>query len=398
MPEPVPASPAAVFDRLVHGVGDHRWAELPGLYAEQTRVVHPHDPLRGAPLMTREELDRHFRLGAEVLGETRFTPAAITVHQTADPEVIVAEFEYRGTAPGTGEPFAIPNVFVMRVRDGLIVESRDYADHVEIARVLGSLGELVAAAARRGGGGGGTEGAAPAGSWQDRARQLYESATFDGDAQALETAERELDAVEADLALARGRIMHARLLAGAEADDAELAQFERSAELYARAGNGRGEAEALFWAATFRQVARNDNDGAVPLLERARELAAAAGDTLTLSYVVRHLGFADEVAGRLDQAREWFAQSLALRRELGFDRGVAAALLALAELARVGGDRGEADALLAEAEEIARRIGAGRVLHWIEQERAEAVEAAPDSPARSWTPTTGCARRPAGSW
>jgi ketosteroid isomerase-like protein len=379
MTEPVPASPAAVFDRLVHGVGDHRWAELPGLYAEQTHVVHPHDPLRGAPLVTREDLDRHFRRGAEVLGEIRFTPAAITVHQTADPEVIVAEFEYRGTAPGTGEPFAIPNVFVMRVRDGLIVTSRDYADHLEIARVLGSLDELVAAAAQRGADGGrGREGAVPAGSWQDRARQLYESVTFDGDARALETAERELDAVEADLALARGRIMHARLLAGAEADDAELEQFERSAELYARAGNGRGEAEALFWAATFRQVARNDNDGAVPLLERARELAAAAGDSLTLSYVVRHLGFADEAAGRLDQAREWFAQSLALRRELGFDRGVAAALLALAELARVRGDRAEAEALLAEAEEIARRIGAGRVLHWIEQERAEAVEAAAD--------------------
>ena len=51
----------------------------------------------------------------------------------------------------TGEPFVIPNVFVIRVRDGQIIESRDYADHVEIARVLGQLDQLTAAARQRAG-------------------------------------------------------------------------------------------------------------------------------------------------------------------------------------------------------------------------------------------------------
>ena len=37
----------------------------------------------------------------------------------------------------------------------------------------------------------------------ERARLLYERAVFGGDADALATADRELDAVEADLALAR---------------------------------------------------------------------------------------------------------------------------------------------------------------------------------------------------
>ena len=40
----------------------------------------------------------------------------------------------------------------------------------------------------------------------ERARLLYERAVYGGDASALETADRELDAVEADLALARGRV------------------------------------------------------------------------------------------------------------------------------------------------------------------------------------------------
>jgi len=41
---------------------------------------------------------------------------------------------------------------------------------------------------------------------------LYESAVFGGNAEALSTGDRELDAVEADLALARGRLLHARFL------------------------------------------------------------------------------------------------------------------------------------------------------------------------------------------
>jgi ketosteroid isomerase-like protein len=37
----------------------------------------------------------------------------------------------------------VPCVFVLRVRDGLIVESRDYIDHVGMARARGLLDDLV---------------------------------------------------------------------------------------------------------------------------------------------------------------------------------------------------------------------------------------------------------------
>src|SRR5215471_14839098 len=103
-----PLSPAEVFHALVRGVCDQKWADLPGLYAEQTDVVHPLDPFRAPPMLTREELREHFGGGDDVLSDVRFEPANITIHETADPEVIVAEFEYRGTLPGTGEPFAHP--------------------------------------------------------------------------------------------------------------------------------------------------------------------------------------------------------------------------------------------------------------------------------------------------
>jgi len=64
----------------------------------------------------------------------------VTIHETTDPEVIVAEFEYRGTTDA-GEPYAPPTSFVLRVRNGEIVTCRDYHDHL----AAGRLGELFAA-------------------------------------------------------------------------------------------------------------------------------------------------------------------------------------------------------------------------------------------------------------
>jgi hypothetical protein len=57
----------------------------------------------------------------------------------------VAEFEYQRTSPGSGEPYALPAIFVLRVRDGEIVSSRDHHDHLASARAGRRLGELFAA-------------------------------------------------------------------------------------------------------------------------------------------------------------------------------------------------------------------------------------------------------------
>ena len=65
----------------------------------------------------------------------------------------------------------------------------------------------------------------------DRARLLYERAVFGGDVDGLAVADRELDGVEADLALARGRVVHARFLRERNEDPRELVLFERAAAL-----------------------------------------------------------------------------------------------------------------------------------------------------------------------
>jgi tetratricopeptide (TPR) repeat protein len=206
-----------------------------------------------------------------------------------------------------------------------------------------------------------------------RAKDLYERSVFHGEPDALAEADEILDAVEADLTLARGRIRHARYLAERQEVPEEKDLFERAASLYRALGDPRGEAEALFWIGTFEQVVRGDDTAALPAFLRAHDLATEVGDRLTLSYVVRHLGFVDMAAGDLAAARGRLEQSVALRREIGFLPGVAAGLLALAELAAEDGRAGEARALLDEAAATARTSGAAGIMRWIEAAR-EAVE------------------------
>lgn len=48
------------------------------------------------------------------------------VHETADPEVVVAEFEVHGERTGGAEPFTFSDVVVLRARGGEILSLRDY--------------------------------------------------------------------------------------------------------------------------------------------------------------------------------------------------------------------------------------------------------------------------------
>ncbi|GAA1665868.1 hypothetical protein GCM10009745_04840 [Kribbella yunnanensis] len=139
-------TPEEVFRKLVNGVAAGQYAELPDLYAEQTDVRHPMHPERPAPLRSRDELRAHFGGGADAPEDpvVRFEAVDVLVHRTEDPEVIVGEFAYAGSVAGSDEKFHVPCVFVLRVRDGEIVESRDYVDHAAMAKARARIGEITA--------------------------------------------------------------------------------------------------------------------------------------------------------------------------------------------------------------------------------------------------------------
>ena len=204
----------------------------------------------------------------------------------------------------------------------------------------------------------------------ERARQFYERLAFAGDGSGLSLAARELDGVEADLSLARGRLAHGRFLRGGREDPDELALFDRAAQLYQGLGDTGGAAEALLWVGIFHQFVRHDDDAALPALHQARELAEQAGDKLTLSYALRHLGVAEHRAGRLDAAREHLEASTRLRRDLDFLPGVAANLVGLTYVAAAQGRRDEAFATAAEACRIAEAAGAQAIARQAEEAKA----------------------------
>lgn len=205
--------------------------------------------------------------------------------------------------------------------------------------------------------------------WVERAGELFEAAMFRGDTSAPDRSDEVLDAVEAPLAMARGKVLHVRFLNDREEDGRERELFERAAELYRRLENAPGEADALFWTGCWHQVVKGDGTAGRPYFERSYALAKSVDDRMTMSYAIRHLGFADKDAGQFDLARERLTESVTLRREIGFQPGEAAGLVALAYLAAETGDRPTAFRHLDEAQTVAEECGAKAVAGWVERAR-----------------------------
>ncbi|MEU7869107.1 tetratricopeptide repeat protein [Dactylosporangium sp. NPDC049140] len=207
----------------------------------------------------------------------------------------------------------------------------------------------------------------------ERAREVYRQAVYGGDTSALADARRGLDALEADTALARGMILHARFQNAEDPveDPDELPLFERALALYQALGDPRGEGEALFWIGCLHQYVRRDDGTAVPYLERSLDLAARAGDKATWSEALRHLGISAHRAGRLEEARERLEESSRLRREVGALPGVASNMIGLAYIAAAQDRRADAVATLDEAHAIAGAHGAHAIVRHIEEARTQ---------------------------
>ncbi|GAA2667478.1 nuclear transport factor 2 family protein [Actinoplanes palleronii] len=62
----------------------------------------------------------------------------VVVHETADPDVIIVEYELAGTHLGTGVRASAPFIGVLRTRDGLLVGWREYQHTMAIAAALAS--------------------------------------------------------------------------------------------------------------------------------------------------------------------------------------------------------------------------------------------------------------------
>lgn len=137
--------PRAVFERLLQDISDGAWSELADLYSERAVVEMPFAPGGPTRLEGREAIRAHFAGAAG--GPLELRAGNVVVHDTTDPEVIIGEFDYEGRVTTTGRAFRLANVQVLRIRDGQIVSSRDYHDHLAIAAAVGRLEALVSSLA-----------------------------------------------------------------------------------------------------------------------------------------------------------------------------------------------------------------------------------------------------------
>ena len=130
-----PASPQDVIERLIQGISRGRWRELPDLYAEDAVVEYPLAlPSGPARLEGRAVIQKYFAAVARMPLELK--AHHVVLHQTGDPEVVIAEYDYDGLITTTGHSFQVANIQVSRVRDGQIVISRDYHNHPVLAEAI----------------------------------------------------------------------------------------------------------------------------------------------------------------------------------------------------------------------------------------------------------------------
>ncbi|MDJ0385735.1 nuclear transport factor 2 family protein [Streptomyces sp. G-G2] len=137
-------SPREVFQKLLDGIATGRFSELAELYAEDAVVETAFEPVGPRRIEGRAALRERFA-AVSAGSPMELTPVNVVIRETDDPEVVVAEWDYRVHHRVTGRTFEAANIQVLRARDGLIVSSRDYHDHLALVVAGGGLPHLVAA-------------------------------------------------------------------------------------------------------------------------------------------------------------------------------------------------------------------------------------------------------------
>jgi len=139
-PQPALSGPREVFARLQEVVLQLDMNAQADLYAVDGVLEWPFAP-EGLPhrVEGREAIRRVLMpLGdrARTAGHHLLGFESLVVHDTADPEVIIAEFEARGEVRPSGQPYQLSYIQVLRVRDGEIVTFRDYWNPQSLATLL----------------------------------------------------------------------------------------------------------------------------------------------------------------------------------------------------------------------------------------------------------------------
>ncbi|MET9402427.1 nuclear transport factor 2 family protein [Kitasatospora sp. NPDC002965] len=140
------ASPREVLQRFVDYMADGPDEAAADLCTEDAVFELPY-LMPGVPEQKpgREAFRAHLRHGATMQKSESVDP--VSIHETADPELVVVEYRLQGHVLATGRKFAFDIVMFARVRDGLITWSRTYSNPLDSAIAFGAAERLLTAIA-----------------------------------------------------------------------------------------------------------------------------------------------------------------------------------------------------------------------------------------------------------
>ncbi|MEU5963382.1 nuclear transport factor 2 family protein [Micromonospora parva] len=131
-------TPRAIFDRMrAHWLANQPTYEA-GMLADdvviETPFAAPDHPTRTEGKQRVLEYTR----ASQAAFPVRFDDCRnVVVHETADPETIVIEYELVGTHTATGVTASAPFIAVMRTRGGKLAHWREYQHTLAIAQAIG---------------------------------------------------------------------------------------------------------------------------------------------------------------------------------------------------------------------------------------------------------------------
>lgn len=177
----------------------------------------------------------------------------------------------------------------------------------------------------------------------------------------------------------RGMALHIDFIMATGDEDAELDSFTRAVDLRLALGNQAAASFSMAMLGIFHHVDRLDRGTAVPILERAFELAGDSGAPLGRSEATRHLGQIKQELGDPLGALPFLRESLRVREESGWATLVPSALHAVASALLDAGDIDGARSVLADARARAESFGSSFTLAFIglTEAHAEFAELAP---------------------
>ncbi|MER6144878.1 nuclear transport factor 2 family protein [Streptomyces sparsogenes] len=145
---PAPAGSREIVERFHRAMLAKSADDLADLYAVDARHEFPFlFPGLPACFHGREEIRAGYRAMWGATPVEAETIRDVVVHETAEDGTVVVEQTVVGTVATTGRSVAVPGILVLRIRDGLIVHTRDYMDGLGVATATDRLPDLVAALA-----------------------------------------------------------------------------------------------------------------------------------------------------------------------------------------------------------------------------------------------------------